>query len=287
MSQMRFDGRTVLITGSTDGVGRRVAERLGAIGAHVLVHGRDKSRGKAVAEAVREAGGQATFYQADLSALAEVRRLADAVRQDHGRLDVLINNAGLGSGAARTRQTSVDGHELLFAVNYLAGFLLTALLLPLLRVAAPARIVNVASAGQERIDFGDVMLTRNYSSGRAYRQSKLAQILFTMDLAETLRGTGVTVTCLHPSTFMDTTMVRQGGTTPVSTVDEGADAILKLAVSPEMKGRTGLYFNVLRETRADAQAYDAEARAKLRELSFRLTGAPEHSASRPARRDQA
>jgi len=271
---MRFDGRAVLITGSTDGVGRRVAERLGAMGAHVLVHGRDKNRGKAVAEAIREAGGRATFYQADLSALAEVRQLADAVRQDHGRLDVLINNAGLGSGAARTRQTSADEHELLFAVNYLAGFLLTALLLPLLRAAAPARIVNVASAGQERIDFGDVMLTRNYSGGRAYRQSKLAQILFTMDLAETLGGSGVAVTCLHPSTFMDTTMVRQGGTTPLSTVDDGAEAILKLAVSPEMEGRTGLYFNVLREARADGQAYDPAARAKLRELSLKLTGLP-------------
>jgi NAD(P)-dependent dehydrogenase (short-subunit alcohol dehydrogenase family) len=279
---MRLDGKTVLITGSTDGVGRRVAERLGAMGAHVLVHGRDQNRGKAAAEVVRKAGGTAAVYQADLSALAEVRRLADAVCKNHERLDVLINNAGLGSGAARIRQTSVDGHELLFAVNYLAGFLLTALLLPLVRVAAPARIVNVASAGQEAIDFDDVMLTRNYSGGRAYRQSKLAQILFTMDLAEALKGSGITVNCLHPSTFMDTTMVRQAGTSPLSSVDDGADAILKLAASPEMEGRTGLYFNVLREARVDAQAYDAEARAKLRELSLRLTGAPGHSASRPA-----
>jgi NAD(P)-dependent dehydrogenase (short-subunit alcohol dehydrogenase family) len=280
---MRLDGKIVLITGSTDGVGRRVAERLGAMGAHVLVHGRDQDRGQAVAEAVRKAGGQATFYQADFSSLDEVRRLAGAVRKDHGRLDVLINNAGLGSGAARTRQASADGHELLFAVNYLAGFLLTALLLPLLRAAAPSRIVNVASAGQEGIDFGDVMLTRNHSGGRAYRQSKLAQILFTMDLAEALKETGITVTCLHPSTFMNTTMVRQAGTTPLSTVDDGADAILNLAIAPEMEGRTGLYFNVLREARADSQAYDAEARAKLRELGLELTGAPEPAPSRPAR----
>ena len=280
---MRLDGKIVLITGSTDGVGRRVAERLGAMGAHVLVHGRNRARGEALVDELRKAGGQAAFYQADFSSLAEVRGLAGAVRKDHGRLDVLINNAGLGSGAARTRQTSADGHELLFSVNYLAGFLLTALLLPLMRAAAPARIVNVASAGQERIDFGDVMLTRNYSGGRAYRQSKLAQILFTMDLAEALKETGITVTCLHPSTFMNTTMVRQAGTTPLSTVDDGADAILNLAIAPETEGRTGLYFNVLREARADSQAYDAEARAKLRELSLELTGAPEPAPSRPAR----
>jgi len=128
--------------------------------------------------------------------------------------------------------------------------------------------VQIAQA----IDFADVMLTREYNGGRAYRQSKLAQILFTVDLAAALKGSGVTVTCLHPSTFMDTTMVRQAGTTPLSTVDDGADAILNLAVGPEMEGRSGLYFNVLQEAQANAQAYDAAARAKLRELSVRLTG---------------
>jgi NAD(P)-dependent dehydrogenase (short-subunit alcohol dehydrogenase family) len=271
---MQLETKTILITGSTDGVGRRVAERLGGMGARVLVHGRNRARGEALANALHRSGSQTAFYQADLSSLAEVRRLAEAVATDHDRLDLLINNAGLGSGVAKTRQTSVDGHEMLFAVNYLAGFLLTTLLMPLLRTGAPSRIVNVASAGQEAIDFDDVMLTRNYSGGRAYRQSKLAQILFTVDLAERLRGSGVAVNCLHPSTFMDTTMVRQGGTTPISTVDDGADAILHLAVSPEMDGRSGLYFNVRHETRANAQAYDAEARAMLRALSLKLTGLP-------------
>ena len=272
---MRADGKTILITGSTDGVGRRVAERLGGMGARVLVHGRDAVRGEAVVNALRAAGAEAKFYQADLASLAEVRRLADAVRNDHARLDVLINNAGIGSGGPQAaRHVSADGHELLFAVNYLAGFLLTALLTPLLRASAPARIVNVASAGQQPIDFADVMLTRDYSGGRAYRQSKLAQILFTADLAAALKGSGVTVNCLHPATFMDTTMVRQAGTTPLSTVDDGADAILNLAVGPEMQGRSGLYFNVLHEARANAQAYDAAARAKLRELSVMLTGVP-------------
>jgi NAD(P)-dependent dehydrogenase (short-subunit alcohol dehydrogenase family) len=159
-------------------------------------------------------------------------------------------------------------------VNYLSGSLLTLLLLPLLRTSAPARIVNVASAGQQEIDFDDVMLTRGYSGGRAYRQSKLAQILFSFDLAVALKGTDVTVNCLHPSTFMDTTMVRQAGTTPISTVDDGAEAILNLAIAPATEGRSGLYFNVLREARANAQAYDAKARAKLRALSLRLAGLP-------------
>lgn len=271
---MRLDGKTILITGSTDGVGRRVAQRLGDLGARVLVHGRDQARGARIVNELRATGAEAKFYRADLSSLAEVRRLADTVQNDCDRLDALINNAGLGSGAAPTRRESTDGHELIFAVNYLAGFLLTALLLPLLRASAPARIVNVASAGQEPIDFGDVMLKRGYSGGRAYRQSKLAQILFTFDLAAALKGSRVTVTCLHPATFMDTTMMRQSGTTPISSVDDGADAILNLAVSPEMEGRTGLYFNRLNEARPDPQANDEGARTKLRELSLRLTGLP-------------
>jgi NAD(P)-dependent dehydrogenase (short-subunit alcohol dehydrogenase family) len=273
---------TVLITGSTDGVGRRVAQRLGQMGARVLVHGRDAKRGDEVVADIRAGGNAATFYQADLASLAEVRRLAERVRADHPRLDILINNAGIGSaGPKGQRQESHDGHELRFAVNYLAGFLLTHLLLPTLRQSAPARIVNVASAGQSPIDFADVMLTRSYSGGRAYTQSKLAQIMMTLDLARELDGTGVTVTSLHPATYMDTTMVRQAGTTPISSVDEGADAILNLAVSPRLEGRTGLYFNGQREARADAQAYDADARRKLRELSLRLTGLGEPVRSPP------
>jgi NAD(P)-dependent dehydrogenase (short-subunit alcohol dehydrogenase family) len=157
-------------------------------------------------------------------------------------------------------------------VNYLAGFLLTSLLLPLIKSSAPARIVNVSSAGQQPIDFGDVMLTRGYSGARAYCQSKLAQIMFTVDLAAALEGAGVTVTCLHPATYMDTTMVRRAGVTPLSTVEEGARAILNLATSPEVEGQTGLYFNGLREAKAQAQAYDPDARRRLQALSLELTG---------------
>jgi NAD(P)-dependent dehydrogenase (short-subunit alcohol dehydrogenase family) len=266
-------GRTALITGATDGVGRVVARALAQQGWRVLVHGRDRPRGEALAREIEQAGGSATFLAADLASLAEVRRLADAVKQQTGRLDLLINNAGIGSvGSVPGRQTSADGHELRFAVNYLAGFLLTHLLLPLLKASAPARIVNVASAGQQAIDFSDVMLTRGYSGGGAYRQSKLAQILFTVDLAQELEGSGVIANALHPSTYMNTTMVRQSGTTPISTVEDGAAAILQLAVSPALDGKSGLYFNVLREARADPQAYDAEARRRLRALSLKLVG---------------
>jgi NAD(P)-dependent dehydrogenase (short-subunit alcohol dehydrogenase family) len=264
---------TALITGATDGVGRLVARQLTAKGFRMLVHGRSRERGDSLVREIETAGGKATFLAADLSSLAEVRKLADAVRGATDRLELLINNAGIGSvGAVPGRQVSADGHELRFAVNYLAGFLLTRLLLPLVKASAPARIVNVASAGQQAIDFDDVMLEQGYSGTRAYRQSKLAQILFTVDLAEELKGSGVIANTLHPSTYMNTTMVRQSGTTPISTVEQGAEAIMQLAVSPALEGRSGLYFNVLREQRADTQAYDAEARAKLGALSRKLTG---------------
>jgi NAD(P)-dependent dehydrogenase (short-subunit alcohol dehydrogenase family) len=266
-----LQGTTALVTGSTDGVGRVVAERLGQMGTRVLVHGRDRARGERVVADIKSGGGTAEFLAADLAALAEVRRLAEAVRATTDRLDILINNAGIGSAGA-ARQTSADGHELRFAVNYLAGFLLTYLLLPLVEKSASARIVNVASAGQQAIDFNDVMLMRGYSGSRAYCQSKLAQIMFTIDLAAELEGSGVTVNALHPATYMNTTMVRRAGVTPISTVEEGAEAILNLAAGPALALRNGRYFNGLRDARADAQAYDANARARLRAVSLELTG---------------
>jgi len=264
-------GRTALVTGASDGVGRVVASALAKQGWRVLVHGRDRPRGEALVHEIERAGGRATFLAADLASLPEVRRLADEVRKATDRLDLLINNAGIGTAGAG-RQTSADGHELRFAVNYLAGFLLTYLLLPLLKASRPARIVNVASAGQQAIDFSDVMLTKHYSGIAAYCQSKLAQILFTIDLADELRGSGVIANALHPSTYMNTTMVRRAGVSPMSKVEDGAEAILQLAVSPKLEGRSGLYFNVLNEARANPQAYDAEARRRLRALSLELTG---------------
>jgi NAD(P)-dependent dehydrogenase (short-subunit alcohol dehydrogenase family) len=268
---MTTKGKTVLITGSTDGVGRYVAERLAAQGWRVIVHGRDRTRGDAVVERIAQRGGEARFLAADLSSLAEVRALAEAVRRDGDGLDALVNNAGIGTSGAR-RELSADGFELRFAVNYLAGFLLTRLLLPMLENGKSARIVNVSSAGQQAIDFSDVMLARGYSGVRAYCQSKLAQIMFTFDLAKEPGGQDIAVNCLHPATYMDTTMVRLSGVQPISTVEQGGAAILQLVESETLEGRSGLYFNGMQESRADRQAYDADARKRLRALSFDLVG---------------
>jgi len=263
----------VLVTGSTDGLGRLVAERLGATGANVLLHGRDRARGEQAVRAVEAAGGSASFYPADFGSLKEVHRLTDAVRRDYDRLKLLINNAGIGFGPrGQPRETSADGHELRFAVNYLAPVLLTNQLLPLLEADVPVRIVNVASAGQQEIDFDDLMLTRGYTGQRAYRQSKLAMVMWTIDLAEELKTRGVTVNALHPATFMDTHMVHESGISPASSVKEGADAVMQLALSRDLEGWTGLYFNGLERARPDPQAYDREARRRLAKLTERLIG---------------
>jgi NAD(P)-dependent dehydrogenase (short-subunit alcohol dehydrogenase family) len=273
---MKMDGKTVLITGSTDGVGRYVATKLAVAGAKVLIHGRDKARAKTLSDAIKRAGGfEPTFYQADLSSLADTKRLGETVLADHKRLDVFISNAGIGSqNEGPARQTSKDGYELRFAVNYLSGFLLARLLLPLLKASAPSRIVNVASLGQHPIDFDDVMITKGYSGSRAYAQSKLSQIMFTIDLAEELKGTGVTANSLHPATYMNTTMVRAGGITPMSTVEQGGDAILHLVTGDDVASKSGLFFNGMNEMKANPQAYDAAARKRLRALSLELTGLP-------------
>ncbi|RBH53131.1 MULTISPECIES: SDR family NAD(P)-dependent oxidoreductase [Pseudomonas] len=272
---MELKEKTILITGSTDGVGRRVAQRLAKSGATVLIHGRDRLRAEGLLTEIRNLGGSGTFYPADFSSRSQVRALAEAIQRDHGRLDVLINNAGIGvGGPGSSREVSRDGYELRFAVNYLSGFLLTRLLLPLLQKSQPARIVNVASVGQQSIDFADIMLTNGYSGARAYCQSKLAQIMFTFDLARELDGSGVAANSLHPATYMDTAMVRKDGIAPISTVDEGANAILHLAVAGETEGVSGLYFAGLQPRRANPQVYDAAARERLRSISLELVGLP-------------
>ncbi|MGP4022977.1 SDR family NAD(P)-dependent oxidoreductase [Actinomadura sp. 3N407] len=257
-----IDQQTILITGATDGLGRALAAQLAAEGATILVHGRDDQRGKAV---VRDLGGRASWYRADLSSLAETRALADAVRADHPHLDVLVNNAGIGGPGSR--RESADGHELTFQVNYLSGYLLTRLLLPTLVSSAPARIVNVSSIGQQALDFDDVMINRGYGATRAYCQSKLAQILFTIDLADELAGTDVTANALHPATYMPTKMV----SSPISTLEEGVRATHRLVTDPALDDVSGRFYNGLEEARADAQAYDTDARARLRTLSDELT----------------
>jgi len=223
----------ILVTGSTRGLGAEVAARLEGRGEEVVRHG---------------------SADADLGSLAEVRRFASEVEE----VDLLVNNAGIIAG--RERRLSADGYELGFAVNYLAGFLLW-------HELRPARVINVSSIGQQEIDFDDVMLEHGYSSTRSYSQSKLAQILFTFELAERAPD-GATSDALHPATLMDTQMVREfmgpGGAR--STVDEGADAVMYVINSPG----TGRYFDGQEESTADPQAYDAEARRRLWDLSENL-----------------
>jgi NAD(P)-dependent dehydrogenase (short-subunit alcohol dehydrogenase family) len=261
----------VLVTGATDGLGKRVALELSGRGATMLLHGRSRERLEATIEEVRRETGseKVGFYLADLSSLGEVRALAEEVLAEQDRLDVLINNAGVIAGE---RGESEDGYELTFAVNYLAHFLLTRLLLPLLRDSAPARIINVASAGQSPVDFDDVMLEYSYDPMRAYTRSKLAQVMFTFELAQRLRDSGVTVNALHPASLMETKMVLETFGRSMSTVEEGAEATVRLAASPELEGITSRYFDGTREARADSQAYDEKARKRLWSLSEDLCG---------------
>ena len=277
MAELR--GKVVLVTGATDGLGRALAAELARAGATVLVHGRDPGR---IADTIKEvtaaaaeadepaAGDRVRGYQADLSSLAGVRELAGQVIAAEPRLDVLVNNAGIGGDVpgGGARQESADGYELRFAVNYLATYALTRLLLPLLRASAPSRIVNVASIGQQAIDFSDVMLTKDYNGMRAYRQSKLAQVLFTFDLAAELDPDEVTVNALHPATFMPTKIV----SSPISTIAQGVEATMRLIAAPAAETGTGRFYNSLDEGRANDQAYDLAARRQLRELSEQLTG---------------
>jgi NAD(P)-dependent dehydrogenase (short-subunit alcohol dehydrogenase family) len=254
----------ILITGATDGLGRGLANALAADGHTVLVHGRSQER---IDDTIAELPGEGhRGYLADLASLEQVRRLAAEVNEREERLDVLVNNAGIGFDGER--EESQDGIELRFAVNYLAGYVLTEALLPLLERSKPSRIVNVSSGGQTAIDFDDPMIEQGYSGWRAYMQSKLAQILFTFTLAEELAGTDVTATCLHPATYMPTKIVAS----PVSTLEEGVAATLRLVADPALAGVTGEYFDGTRASAADPQAYDRGARLRLEELSRALAG---------------
>lgn len=263
--------QVILITGSTDGLGRAVALKLASTGAHIIVHGRNRERGLAVVKEIEQEGkGSARFFAADLASLAQVRRFADTILKTYSRLDVLINNAGIWLGPDEGRKLSADGHEMHFAVNYLSGFLLTRLLLPRLTTGAPARIVNVSSAAQTPIQFDDVMLARSYSDSRGYAQSKLAQIMFTIDLARELEGKNVIVSALHPATFMNTGMVTDRGLAPRSSVETGAEGVVHLATAAGVT--TGGYYNGTRVARPNAQALDDAAREQLRRLSLELVG---------------
>ena len=251
--------QTILVTGSSDGHGKRVARELAARGASVLVHRRDREKTEGAAREI----GSDQLRIADLASLDEVRRLAGEIDQ----LDTLVNNAGI---ISLERRESADCYELTFAVNYLSHFLLTRLLQSKLR--EPGRMVNVASIGQERIDFDDLMCERDYNFFSAYARSKLAQILFTFEVAERLDDRDITANALHPATLMDTKMVTGPGGRPQSSVEEGAEATVRLVADPELDGSSGRFFDGRNESGTHRQARDPDARRRLWEESERLTG---------------
>src|SRR5215475_6680333 len=222
----------ILVTGATDGLGKGVATELARAGATLLLHGRDEARGAATMQEIRELTGNdaLSYYNADFESLAEVHALAERIQGEHEELHTLVNNAGIGSTlpGGGERMVSSDGYELRFQVNYLAAFLLTQRLLPLLFKSAPARVVNVTSLGQMPIDFDDVMLEHRYSGVRAYCQSKLADVMLTFDLADEMPRRAVTVNCLHPASFMPTKIVLAARGSASSTLEEGVEATMRV-----------------------------------------------------------
>jgi NAD(P)-dependent dehydrogenase (short-subunit alcohol dehydrogenase family) len=268
-----------LVTGATDGLGRALAERLAGLGMAVHIHGRSGEKLATAAAEIKEATGNSRVFthRADFASLAEVRALADEIAALDA-LHLLVNNAGIGSGLPDSpqREESADGIELRFAVNYLASFVLTTRLLPLLERSAPSRIVMVASLGQASLDFDDPQLERSlYEGRRAYAQSKLAQISFANELAYRLpTDSGVTVNSLHPATFMPTKIVLDERGTSVDALDRGVDSTVRLATDPSLDDVTGRFFDRETEARAEDQAYDPTARRQLWELSERLSGGP-------------
>lgn len=268
-----IEEQTILITGATSGLGRELAQALAKQGATMLLHGRDPERSRETVREIKQMTGnhRIQFYRADLSSLAEVQELASQVIAGVTRLDVLVNNAGVGFGKDTSkREVSQDGHELRFAVNYLAPYLLTERLIPLLEASRPSRIVNVASVGQAPLDFDNIMFTRGYSGVNAYRRSKLAMIAWTFDLAQCLGGTGVTVNALHPASLMPTKMVLEAGWQTMSSVEEGLKATLRLVVDPALENVSGEYFDGLSLAKANAQAYEKSVQQQLAALSQKL-----------------
>ena len=268
--------RVVLITGSTDGIGRETARILAERGAHVILHGRRENRCQETVKHIHRRVPEARLDYIVLD-LAEVERIGDIgtmVGAVTDRIDVLINNAGVGPGQhGQERDVSPDGYELRFAVNHLAPFAVTHHLLPFLRVPERARIVNVTSAAQAPLDFDDLMMSREFDPMRAYSRSKLAMVMFTIDLAAYLTDTGITANCLHPGSLLDTKMVRETFGAARGTAETGAVNEVYVATSSDLEGITGEYFYEETRRRPHDQAFDETARRRLWEVSEELTGA--------------
>ncbi len=268
---LSYSGKTVLITGSTDGLGRELARALAADGAHVIVHGRNTERGMALVDEITATGvGSARFVAADFASLDAVKTFANTIAREVPKLDLLVNNAGIAFTGEQPRRTSADGYELQFAVNYLAGWVLVNTLRPVLKAAAPSRVINVASGSADPIDFDDVMLEQPGANARGYGQSKLSQVMMTMQLAASFANDGITMISLHPATLMDTTMVKSLGIPVQSTVAEGRDTVMRLITAPSLQA--GAFYRDAKVATPHAQAADAAVRARLVALSAELTG---------------
>lgn len=260
--------RVILVTGSTGGLGRETALALARAGDHVIIHGRNAERAREVILQIEEDGrGSARFYQADLASLEATRDLANAILADYERLDVLVNNAGVLVPDQQERRLSEDGYELHFHVNYLAGYVLTNMLLPLLEASAPSRVVNVAS-GQRPLDFDDLMFEKEYNGLDAYLRSKNAQIMMTFAMTPYLSSRNISTNALFPSGLMNTDMVIEAGFEPQSSVETGRDALLQL-INDDVG--TGHFFNVFEVGEAIPQASDSGAQQKLMDASEDLT----------------
>jgi NAD(P)-dependent dehydrogenase (short-subunit alcohol dehydrogenase family) len=276
-------GKSVLVTGGTGGIGKATAIGLAALGARVGITGRDQARAVAAAAGIRAATGHAAVdvFTADMSIQAEVRRLAAEVADTYPRLDVLVNNVG---GFWAHRHVTADGLERTFALNHLAPFLLTNLLLDRLTASAPARIVTVSSGAQARgrIDFDDLQGERNYSGQRAYSQSKLANVMFTCELARRLEGTGVTATVLHPGVVRTSfgaedqaayfAIMARVARLFMKTPAQGAATPIYLASSPQVEGITGRYFANRKPRTPGKAAHDTATAARLWQASADLAG---------------
>ena len=277
-----MQGKICMVTGANSGIGKATAMGLASMGATVVMVCRDRTKGEeAQREIIHHSGNESVdLLLADLSSQQAIRRLAHEFQQRYSRLHVLVNNVG---SIFPERQMSVDGVEMTFAVNHLASFLLTNLLLETLKASAPARIVNVASASQSRsIHLDDLQSEKKYRPMRAYGQAKLATVLFTYALARRLAGTGVTVNCLHPGAVATGNIDR--GIPPYAkpltgiikrfliTPEQGAQTSLYLATSPEVEGVTGKYFIQCHEKSSVPISYDPSLQQQVWEVSAELTG---------------
>jgi retinol dehydrogenase-12 len=278
-----MQNKICLVTGATNGIGKVTALELAKMGATVIVVGRNPDKTEAVVNELRAQSGSDRVDKAlaDLSSLAEVRALAENFKRKYSRLDVLVNNAGAYFGK---RQVSADGYEMTFALNHLSYFLLTALLLDVLKASAPSRIVNVASDAHRTapLDFDDLQAEKKFNGLVVYGRSKLANILFTYELAKRLQGTNVTANTLHPGFVATGFGADSGALMRIGikitarlmgvSVEEGAQTTIYLASSPEVEGVTGKYFQKCKPAQSSAASYDVDARERLWQISEQLCG---------------